>query len=258
MAENYRVLVIDDEDIVHASIRKILTKLGYEVDAALTAREGLHAMEKNAYDAVITDLMMPEMNGIEMLNAMKERQINVPTIMVTGYPTIKTAIQALRLGAVDYIPKPFTRLELLSSLNRMLRRGAEGSVSVREGDAEIDQGQAGVEPGDRFFLPEHSWIVYNQDGTVDVGIENGFLSSIQGLDSMDVPGENDMVEQGYPGIRLRSGDEVHGVFMPLSGRVVAVNEGAVRNPGSLDSRTWVIKVIPSRLSEEIEWLRRRS
>jgi DNA-binding NtrC family response regulator len=91
-------------------------------------------MEKEKFDVVITDLMMPEMNGLEILMAMQERQINIPSIMITGYPTIRTAIQAQRLGSVDYIPKPFTRAELLGPLNRALRRAHKRGESIESPD----------------------------------------------------------------------------------------------------------------------------
>ncbi|MBL6975652.1 MAG: response regulator, partial [Deltaproteobacteria bacterium] len=117
-----RILVIDDEEVVLASLRKIFTRKGYHTDTFLTAREGLERLEQDGYDLVITDLMMPEMNGIELLKALRDRAMNVPTIMITGYPTISTAVKAMRLGARDYIAKPFTRKELLSPVMRALRR----------------------------------------------------------------------------------------------------------------------------------------
>ena len=254
------ILVIDDEEIVHSSIRRILSRLGYEVDGVFTAQEGLDKMKKTKYDAVITDLMMPELNGIEMLFAMKERRINIPTIMITGYPTIKTAIQALRLGAMDYIPKPFTRQELLSPLNRALRRGAgenaqQDEESDREGQSEKEE--ASVTPGECFFLPDHSWALYNQDGTVEVGVEAGFLDSIPDIDEIETTMENDLVEQGYPGFKIKAAGEVHGVFMPLSGRVVGVNEEVVSNPSALNEKKWILRIVPSQLNIELELLRRR-
>ena len=259
MPENKRILVIDDEEIVHASITRILVRLGYEVVSVFTAQEGLDEMVKNYYDTVITDLMMPEMNGLEMLGEMKARNIDVPSIMVTGYPTIKSAIQALRLGAVDYIPKPFTREELLSPLNRVLRR--TNSIIEKADDTGESKEKAKMastlKPGDCFYLPEHSWAVYNQDNTVDLGVEMSFLSSLPQINGIETLTENELVEQGFTGIRIKASGEVHGVFMPVSGRVVAVNEDVVGNPSSITADTWVVRIIPSHLEDEIEWLRRR-
>ena len=129
---------------------------------------------------------------------------------------------------------------------------------IAERVTECESSAHQIMPGESFYLPEHSWAVYNQDGTVEIGVEKTFLSSIPGINEIEVPVENDLIEQGYPGVKLKSGNEIHAVFMPLSGRVVAVNEEVVKKiPASLDSRTWIIRIIPSQLSEEIEWLRRR-
>jgi len=260
MDENRLILVIDDEEIVHSSVKRILTRLGYKVEGVFTAQEALQKLEQNSYDAVITDLMMPEMNGIDMLHQMKKRKINVPTIMITGYPTIKTAIQALRLGAVDYIPKPFTRQELLSPLSRALRRsdGAETEIAGDRPADEIHENEPTPSPGDCFYLPGHSWALYNQDGTVDIGVENGFMDSIPTVEQIETPLENDIIEQGYPGLKLKAALEVHSVFMPLSGRVVAVNEAITTTPSSLYSHIWVLRIIPSQLRTELASLRRRS
>ncbi len=255
-----KILVIDDEEIVHHSIKRILSRLGYEVDGVFTAQEGLDKLDNDDYLAVITDLMMPEMNGIEMMHAMKEKGVTPPTIMITGYPTIKTAIQALRLGAMDYIPKPFTRQELLSPLNRALRRSAGMQEQQQEREAEqksYEKSGQPILPNTCFYLPDHSWAHYNQDGTLDIGVERGFLDSIPEVDEIELPVENDLVEQGYPGFKLKAGGEVHGVFMPFSGRIVTHNEEISSDPSKLAPGVWVIRIIPSQLKEELEPLRRR-
>ena len=259
-----RILVIDDEDVVHVSLDRILGRRGHQVEAVLTAAEGLERLSEGTWDLVITDLMMPEMNGLELLEAMKARGFQVPTMMVTGYPTIKTALQALRLGAVDYIAKPFTRKELLGPVNRALRRGSPAAaggirdtmppVPSETADG-IDPPAATLAPGDRVHLRRHSWAVYNQDGTVDVGIGASFLSGVGTIASVDLPSEADLVEQGYVGLRVTSAEsEEHGVFVPLSGRVVAINAAAVATPGSIDAETWLIRIVPDRLEAELSHL----
>ena len=73
-----KILVIDDEEVIHASIKRILSRFGYEVTGALSAAEGLKFLSSERYDAVITDLMMPQMNGLEMLSAMKIGVLRFP------------------------------------------------------------------------------------------------------------------------------------------------------------------------------------
>jgi glycine cleavage system H lipoate-binding protein len=182
--------------------------------------------------------------------------------MITGYPSIRTAVQALRLGAVDYLAKPYTRQELLAPVNRVLRGGAreESAASIEAPAAEADrlpEAEARPEPGARYYLRKHSWAVYQQDGSVRVGIEKAFLDGIGAITSVELPGEADLVEQGFTGIRLKTvDDEEHGVFMPVSGQVTAVNTQAAADPSSIASETWLVRVTPGNLDSELTMLLR--
>ena len=131
--ESRRVLVVDDMAAVQAGIRRMLESGGYAVDSALSAAQGLELLERKAYRAVIVDLLLPGTDGLEFLEEMRRRKINLPAIMITSYPTIKSAVKALRLGAVDYIPKPFTRQEILAPLDRALSRGECAWGGLRAG-----------------------------------------------------------------------------------------------------------------------------
>ena len=259
------ILVIDDEEIIHSSLRKILTRYSHEVTTTFAASEGLELIAANSYDLVITDLMMPKMNGIELLEELRQRSIEVPVLMLTGYPTIRTAIQALRLGAVDYLAKPFTRHELLAPINRVLRRpGLDESVTPLPRADPAPPTSEGLEapdldlsPGDRYCLREHAWAIYRQDGAMDVGIEANFLASMPSIVEIEAPHEGDLIEQGYVSLRLttRSG-ELHGVFTPLSGQVLDVNTRAVANPGNIDANSWIVRILPTNLEAELPLLRR--
>ncbi|MBT3217563.1 MAG: response regulator [Proteobacteria bacterium] len=254
-----RILVIDDEEIVHRSLKRILLRQGHTVDAVLCAREGLDMLVGGDYDLVITDLMMPEINGIELLKTMKEWSLDVPTVMVTGYPTIRSAVEALRLGAVDYLAKPFTRQELLGPVNRAIRRGLDVPVEVEEEQSTgegLNPPNLDLKPGDAFYLSEHSWAVFRQDGMMDVGIESSFLAAIGPVASIELPDDGDLVEQGYVGFKmLTESKELHCVFMPLSGQVVKVN-GEV-TAGDIDPFTWLVRLLPTAMELELELLKLR-
>lgn len=208
--------------------------------------------------------MMPGMNGIELLEKMKKDGIGVPVVMITGYPTIRTAVQALRLGAVDYQAKPFTRQELMGPVNRALRR-VVGERVTGPPSVEIEPGQEGIQaprvdvlPGDRFVLKEHSWAVYRQDGSMDIGIEASFLGTIGEIAELEAPTSGDVVEQGYVSFKLSTaGGEVHNAFMPLSGQVVEGNPDAAAMPEAIDAATWIVRIIPTRLEEELKLLKKR-
>jgi CheY-like chemotaxis protein len=256
-----RILVIDDEEVIHVSLRRILGRQGHEVDAVLDAKAGLARLEQEPYDLVITDLMMPGMNGIELLERMAELKLAVPVMMITAYPTIKTAVEALRLGAVDFLAKPFTRRELLAPVNRTLRgreQEEEPAVAETGGDADgFAEPSVKAVPGDRFRLRGHSWAVYRQDGTVRVGIAPSFLESAGAIRSVRVPEETDLVEQGFAGIHVTTAeDEEHAVFMPLSGQVLTTHAEALATPEAITGETWLLELLPVNLEGDLAMLLR--
>ena len=259
-----KILVIDDEEIIHVSLRKMLQRRGHTVDSVLSAKEGLERLRVGGYDLIITDLMMPEMNGIQLLEQMKDDEIEIPVVMVTGYPTISTAVKALRLGAVDYLAKPFTRQELYGPVNRALRRAhriADGLTITAEfpsASGGLHSPDVRLSPGDAFYLREHSWAVYQQDGTMEVGIERSFLAAVGEVTSVECPQDGDLVEQGYISFKLSTtSGEMHSVFMPFSGQVMEVNRAVLAAPGSLDFETWLVRIIPSKLDSELDLLKKR-
>jgi CheY-like chemotaxis protein len=252
IGENVRILVIDDEEIVHASLKKILTRVGYDIQSAFSAKDGLKQLDQVQYNLIIVDLMMPEMNGIQFLEALRERTSRPPVLMITGYPTISTAVQALRLGAVDYIAKPFTRKELLSPVHRALSLPEEeNSIPLTACEhPEISKDQ--LVPGSICTLPRHAWAAFQQDGTFLIGVEKSFLNLCEKVVSISIPDEMDLIEQGYIGIYLKNeAGQDHGVAMPLSGQVIATNQDVLDNPLLLGSESWLIRIVPSHLEDEL-------
>jgi len=118
-----RILVVDDEEIV---IRSCLRILGDDGDCVVeVARDGLEALKKiddSHYDVLILDIMMPKMDGLEVLRRVKETHPDIDVIMVTGLSQIETAVRSMKLGAIDYLPKPFDPDELKLVVNRALER----------------------------------------------------------------------------------------------------------------------------------------
>jgi len=108
----YSVLVVDDEPIVCHSVRKILSKQSCAVDEAFDVDAALQKMRLQKYDLVLLDLKMPKRSGMEVLGSIRTQYPDLPVIIVTGHGTIETAIEATRLGAFNFIPKPFTPQEL--------------------------------------------------------------------------------------------------------------------------------------------------
>jgi len=125
-AENTRTLLIaDDEANIRRVLEAIFKKDGYNV---LVGENGLHALElaaNNKIDVLITDLIMPDMNGVELLQKVKERHPDLIAIMITAYATIKTCVDAMRYGAADYITKPFDMNEIRAVLKRAVAKAEE-------------------------------------------------------------------------------------------------------------------------------------
>ena len=109
------VLVIDDEVAVNNNVRKILKKKGYRVDQATSKAEALEKIDQREYRLVLLDLKMPGVKGLELLEAIRTVQPQARVIIITGYASIETAVQTARMGAVDYVPKPFTPDEIRSA-----------------------------------------------------------------------------------------------------------------------------------------------
>jgi DNA-binding NtrC family response regulator len=114
-----KILVIDDEDIVRLSCSRTLVPEGYELKMAKNGSEGLKILEGEVFDLVLTDLKMPNMDGIEVLGTIKERWPKTDVVIVTGYQTVETAVKAIKLGAFDYIEKPFTPDTLIATVSNV-------------------------------------------------------------------------------------------------------------------------------------------
>ncbi len=118
------ILVVDDEPDMASGIKQYLDRLGYTVHTAPDAETAQGLLEEQPIDLVLTDLMLPASNGIELLERIKQDHPNTFVILFTGYATVETAVQAIRKGAFDYIPKPFTPQQLEVVVNRAFKQKA--------------------------------------------------------------------------------------------------------------------------------------
>lgn len=121
MEPTARIMVVDDENGICQNVVKILSKNNYEVACALSAKEALEKMSEKSYSLIISDLVMPEMNGLELLKRVKKDYPEMKSLMMTAYASTDTAMKAIRLGALDYLPKPFTPDELRSTVSHALK-----------------------------------------------------------------------------------------------------------------------------------------
>jgi len=117
------ILVIDDQETMCNLLRDSLSERGYKVTVAQKAKDGLKHIRKSSFNLTITDLMMPEMDGIEIIRRIKEFDIDNMVVVITAYPSFETAREALRLGAFDYITKPFNLEEIFFVVKRAVEFG---------------------------------------------------------------------------------------------------------------------------------------
>jgi len=123
-AVQHTVLVIEDEVAVNNNIRKILAKKGYQVDQAVTKEEALQKIEQRGYRLVLLDLRIPGVRGLELMRAIREKRPDAMVIIITGYASIETAKETARLGAIDYLPKPFTPHEIREATEKAFQLAA--------------------------------------------------------------------------------------------------------------------------------------
>jgi len=118
-----KALVIDDERVVLDSVKRILEE-DYDVDVTLTGREGLEWAVQRDYDVVLTDIRMPDMGGMLVLRDIKRAKPMLPVMIMTGYASVNSALQAMKLGAVDYIEKPFAPDDLSRAVDLAIEKSA--------------------------------------------------------------------------------------------------------------------------------------
>ncbi|HEV8643339.1 MAG TPA: sigma-54 dependent transcriptional regulator [Methylomirabilota bacterium] len=149
--EAARVLVVDDEPSILMLLNDALTQWGYQVICAGTGSEALTALKTQVFDAALTDVRMPDMSGLDLLREIKKRDESIEVVIMTGYPTISSAVEALKEGAYDYLSKPLILDELHHLMQRLMERrflrGEVHSLRVRLGEELTVNELIGSSPG---------------------------------------------------------------------------------------------------------------
>jgi DNA-binding response OmpR family regulator len=136
MSTQPKIMVVDDEVGICKNVEKILKKSNYEITRASSAKEALALMAEESFSLLISDIVMPEMNGLELLKMVKKEWPVTRAVMMTAYASTDTAVKAIRMGALDYIPKPFTPDELRATVeNALSGKLVEARISEKERDS---------------------------------------------------------------------------------------------------------------------------
>ncbi|MEM0095013.1 MAG: response regulator [Candidatus Bathyarchaeia archaeon] len=137
MGENARILIVDDDENIRKVLAMILEDEGYKVDQAETAKQAIEKTRKNFYNLALIDIRLPDMEGIELLTKMKDTVPRMRKIIITGYPTLQNAIEAVNRGADAYILKPFDVNKVLATIKEQLRKQEEERQYSQEKVAEF-------------------------------------------------------------------------------------------------------------------------
>jgi DNA-binding NtrC family response regulator len=132
-----RILVVDDDDGIRESMKAILEDEGYNVDLAESGKEAILKTQKMAYNLVLLDIRLPDMEGIELLKLLKDSVPKIRKIMVTGYPSVQNAIAALNKGADAYLIKPVRLKKLLKTVKDQLKQQEDDKAYCEQKVAEF-------------------------------------------------------------------------------------------------------------------------
>jgi DNA-binding NtrC family response regulator len=113
MAQDLKILVVDDERDIREGLKELLESEGYKVDTAVDGTDAIEKVRSLKYQIVITDIMMPKMSGIELLEKTKHISPFIEVIMITGYSTLERALECIEKGAISYIEKPFKEFDVI-------------------------------------------------------------------------------------------------------------------------------------------------
>jgi CheY-like chemotaxis protein len=262
-APKAHILAVDHEPVMLDSFRKILVLEGYSIDTVETAQEALGLVRKHDYDFVFTDLKMPDMDGLDLTKAVKHLRPDIDVVVITGHGTIESAVATMRLGAMDYVEKPFTPDELAAFAKKCLARRRdriekETSPRVQLVTAAVEESHSPNVinvPGGIYVSPEHTWVGIDITGEARVGLDDFALKSLEDIKDIAFPSQGSHVRKGEPLFTLRRGETTLTFPSPLTGKITGVNhdltyylELVTRRPFALG---WICCLEPSKLSQEL-------
>jgi len=262
-----KILAVDDEAVILDSFRRILVIAGYSVDTVESGKEAIGLIRKNDYDFVFTDLKMPEMDGVDVVKAVKHLRPDIDVIMITGYATIESAVEVMKFGAMDYVQKPFTAEELTDFVDKSLIRRQDRIERQIMPSVHLVTPSVGVStsrhefnvPSGIFVSPTHTWVNIYPNGMLLVGLDDFIQKLIGSIDRIELPAIGSRVRKGDPLFSVRQGDHELRFASPASGEITTVNNDVAGVPDLINRKPfeagWVCGLDPSDLTEDVKSLR---
>jgi len=247
METTYTILIVDDEPVVRAAAQRILSAHGFTTGTAPDAETALALLPASAPDVLVIDLMLPGLSGFALLEQVKTHTPQTAGIVMTGYATVDHAVRALREGAFDFLPKPFTYDELLSPVYRACRYLAQQSAGFSP------------LPPETFLLGLQAWAKPEPDGSALLGLTDIFARTAGRIIQATLPETGAPMQQGGTLARLQADDDLtHDALSALSGQVLAVNPAWQMNPEQAAADPWetgwLVRIRPVDLAEELRRL----
>jgi CheY-like chemotaxis protein/glycine cleavage system H lipoate-binding protein len=251
------ILVVDDEQVILDAVKKICTAEGYRVVSAPDARDVTHMLEATDFRMMLCDIMMPQIDGFELLKAARKRAPLMPVVMATGFSTVENAVRSLHEGAIDFVPKPFTSDELLSAVGRAVRLRKFREDAQKGGN---DPAFLVVPCPPKYYrLGFSSWVFLEEPGTALVGLSHLFTKIVEHIEEVILFDVNSEIVQGTACGQVRTADGLlHAILAPVSGRIVERNQAILTLPASIEKdpyfEGWLYRLIPSDVEYEVPQL----
>ncbi len=260
MNKKTKILLIDDEQLILDAVSRIASLERWDVDSVLNVKSALDKINSNNYKLIVSDIMLPDKDGFQLLEELYTKQINIPVIMITGYSTVENAVKSLYNGAIDFIPKPFTYEEFTSSICR----GLEYS-KIQERVAEADK--TGKDESIIFVscpakykrLGYMSWMELESEGSARIGVTNLFLETIADVIKIDLLEVDNILIQGNSCAMFETDDNlIHTCLAPLGGRILERNEKLISDPSLIEKdpffEGWLYRIIPIDIEFDMKYL----
>jgi CheY-like chemotaxis protein len=239
--EKGRILVLDDDPVVNLSCRRILGAEGYHISTVERGEDALRKMEKESFDLLISDIRLPDISGMTVLKETRVIHPEVDVVIITGYPTVEDAKESIRLGAFEYIEKPFTPDFMLNVAKKLFdKRGwilrkdfidqfRNYIVSLRDTDNPV------------IYYKEGTWARPVKEGLWEVGCDMRYWLLSGQLLFIDFPEGLNTIVAGEPFARvLSSTGETHELISPMTGVIKEINSQA---------NTVMTSLVPEHLGE---------
>jgi DNA-binding response OmpR family regulator len=163
------VLLLEDEPSVAKGLKMVMDEQGYDVDLAGTGQAALDAFRAGRFDLLIADLRLPDIDGLEVIESVKTKQPDTPVVIITGFPSVSSAVKAVKMGVSDYLRKPFTDDEFMSAVDEALKEKQKASIEELIAETEKErwiQKQEVIEVLDRASQDDNFWRELMENGSV--------------------------------------------------------------------------------------------